>query len=281
MIKIALFNQKEGSGKTTSTINIAGYMAKNYNLNTLIIDITNQANITNILLTEDDFTSKKRLTLFDIFVNHADINNVIQPVLIKTKTDEDAKISGIDILPSKCSMSTIKIKSEYDIINLIKQIKKKYDVILFDCPSCISSISTSVLAATDLVLFSSTPDKDILNVYSKLISTINMLKLKGINENIKIAGIFLTAVSFIESLDKRIFTQYKENFGDLFITTYIRKGNIIKYVNRSGIPLCWLSPNCSVAKDYEKLTEIIIQKIKRYEIKSRIKNDIKRAAANV
>ena len=50
MVKIAVYSRKGGTGKTTSTFNIAGILAKNYKKKVLIIDADSQANITTYLL---------------------------------------------------------------------------------------------------------------------------------------------------------------------------------------------------------------------------------------
>ena len=52
MKKLALFNQKGGCAKTTSVVNIAGYMAK-MGRKVLVVDCDPQANATQFLLMEN------------------------------------------------------------------------------------------------------------------------------------------------------------------------------------------------------------------------------------
>lgn len=275
MLKIMIFNQKGGTAKTTSTFNIAGYMAKKYNKKVLVIDTDPQASISKTLLMENNFNSETDKTIIDIFTKKYDINEVIKTALLKTRGNATPKDLGIDVIASSRSLSSVNLDSEYELLENINKIKKEYDIILFDCSPYLSLMSINVMAASDLILVPATADKDSLDGYSQLIDTMNMLKLNGINYDIKILGVFITVMSLVESFDKYIFTRCRDNFGEQFIDTYIRRSTAAKQSNHFGTPLCWFKSNSSVALDYEKLTDIIIERIKRYSILDRLKKDIK------
>ena len=84
MRKIAIINQKGGSGKTTTAVNLAAALAEKKR-KVLLIDLDPQASTSS-------WFGKPRDTkgLFDLFVNKAHINDIIE------STDTEF----IDIIPS-------------------------------------------------------------------------------------------------------------------------------------------------------------------------------------
>lgn len=275
MLKIMIFNQKGGTAKTTSTFNIAGYMAKKYNKKVLVIDTDPQASLSKTLLMENNFDSEIDKTIVDIFNKKCDINEIIQTALLKTRGNAIPKNLGIDVIPSSRLLSSVDLKSEYELVENINRIEKEYDIILFDCSPYLSLISINVMAASDFILVPATADKDSLDGYGQLIDTMNSLKLNGINYDIRILGVFITIMSVVESFDKYIFKRCRDNFGEQFIDLSIRRSTSAKQSNHFGTPLCWFKPNSNVALDYEKLTDIIFERVKRYSMLDRLKKDIK------
>lgn len=260
-IKIAVFNQKGGTAKTTSTINIAGILVKEYGKQVLIIDGDPQANSTKTLLMENGWDEEHEYTVVDVLENKIDINKVIKPALIRTRTNALPKELGIDVLPTKRGMGAIEIESVYDIKDHVDKISKDYDFIIYDCPPYLSEFSISILAAVDWVLVPATVDKDSLDGYGELLDTINMLKVKNYNKDIKILGIYLTMINPNESFDKYIYNSCLENFGGQFINVTVRRNTIAKQASFFGTPLCWFKPTAKVTNDYKELVKEILERL--------------------
>jgi chromosome partitioning protein len=90
---IAVINQKGGVGKTTTTVNVAAYLAK-AGRSVLIVDADPQGNATSGL-----HINKHELerTLYDVLFGRAIIADVIQPT----------NISKLHILPSQYAIKGI------------------------------------------------------------------------------------------------------------------------------------------------------------------------------
>ncbi|HDL78272.1 MAG TPA: chromosome partitioning protein ParA, partial [Bacteroidetes bacterium] len=76
---IAIANQKGGVGKTTTAVNLAACLAV-AEIPTLIIDIDPQANATSGIGLNP---TKIEKSVYDVLIDHEDINEVIQATQIK------------------------------------------------------------------------------------------------------------------------------------------------------------------------------------------------------
>ena len=267
MDKIAFYNKKGGVGKTTSVINVAGEMAvKGYKI--LVIDTDGQANSSSQLLMEnDDYISGKSLTLVDYLQGDIKFKDIIYPAKIKTRSNSNAKRKGIDIIPCDSRISFIDI-DEQKLKKLFSEIEKpfgkdkknRYDVILVDFSPYMGDNTISIFQTIDHIIIPITPDCMAADGMLELKQTLDKIRNNGGND-IDILGIFMTDVHLTESYDKWIFEDSKEQLRELMIDFPIRHSTFAKQSVHFGTPLCWLKKTHDVRKDYEKITEFILDKI--------------------
>lgn len=106
---IAIFNQKGGAGKTTTTFNLAGVLAKKYKKKILVVDACRQGDSTKRFLSQDimqaDDCGKNffddLITFEDLFFNPKDVNKAIRNANLCLQVRYVAKKRGIDIIPIK------------------------------------------------------------------------------------------------------------------------------------------------------------------------------------
>lgn len=268
MNKIAFYNKKGGVGKTTSIINIAGELAiKGYKV--LIIDTDGQANSTGQLLMEnEDFIQGSSPTLVDYLIDNIDFKKIIYPAKIKSRSNSNAKRKGIDIIPCDARISFIDI-DENKLRKLFKEIEKplakskkyRYDIILIDFSPYMGNNTISIFQSISHILIPITPDCMAADGMLELKQTVDRIKNNGGNE-IEILGIFMTDVHLTESYDKWIFEDSKNQLGNLMLNIPIRHSTFAKQSVHFGTPLCWLKKNHDIRKDYEKITDYILSKIR-------------------
>lgn len=139
---ISLANHKGGTGKTTTTLNLAVSLIK-MNKKVLVIDMDPQANLSYSLGVKD-----AEYDISDLMLKNASF----EQVLLSDDT--------IDLIPAALSLYSKEIDvarlSEIYNYTLLKNelthAGKKYDFILIDCPPSLSVYTTNALSASDYVL---------------------------------------------------------------------------------------------------------------------------------
>ena len=105
MHTIAVVNQKGGCGKTTTTINLAGFLALE-GRRTLIVDMDPQGHSTLGLLTDSARLSK---TMYDVFVQHINGRETRLPDIIRSvhagRRYVDPEIAASALSESDCPLT--------------------------------------------------------------------------------------------------------------------------------------------------------------------------------
>ena len=167
---ISFINRKGGVGKTTITVNLGGYLAKELKQKVLIVDLDPQASASSWLMTQDRFLknivkspSNPKNTAYQIFrdsiynEDYFDPITGIQPGVVKD-SHERSLIPNLDLLSADTQLDNL----EREIVNyndlktsilwesiLKHKINDDYDYILIDCPPNIGTGSQNALFASD------------------------------------------------------------------------------------------------------------------------------------
>src|SRR5688572_26526463 len=136
---VSVINQKGGTGKTTTTINLGCALAK-LGKKVLLVDLDPQANLSYSLgITEPAGT------LADIFTEQKEFHEII------------SERSGVTVVPGSSELVDIEIslvsqpERETYLKNILKA-AKGYDYVMIDCPPSLSLLTVNALAASDEVV---------------------------------------------------------------------------------------------------------------------------------
>ena len=160
LLTIAVGNFKGGSGKTTTTLTLAQYMAlQGYHV--LVVDLDSQASATSTFgILPDDYY---------------DHEYTIMPYLRGEKplsgTVKTTHWPNIDIIPANLSLhefeaasfSTWKSKGDSTLYSLLRDglkdpvIQDTYDVVLIDCPPSLGNLTTNAMYAANGILITMPP----------------------------------------------------------------------------------------------------------------------------
>lgn len=254
MIKIAVMNQKGGTGKTTSVLNIAGELTLREK-KVLIVDMDTQGNATdNLKLTQ---VSDKTLSdaIDDASLSLADC-------VCKTSTDGLDIIQGGAVLGHALeSIQKMIVGRDTVLRRLFSKFEGDYDFVLFDCsPSLESPLNINVLVATDYVLIPIRVDKNSIEGYGTMLDTIQIVR-ETANPNLRALGLFMTAVESISSLDREMIENLPSMLPDLAFKTSIRKNIDVRKAPIALLPLCYFNPRATAARDYAALTDEILDRV--------------------
>ena len=261
MKKIAVFNQKGGCGKTTTVFNLAGCLAKR-GFHVLVIDCDPQHNITNSLHMESMDTVALEHTITDVLSETVRIKDAVYTSMIRTRGNAKPKDIGIDFIPSDRRLSSLTLNDDGDVLKRsLTELDGAYDYVLFDCPPGLSDIIINALVASDYILVPVAADKDSLDGYGELIDTVQAIVDNHINPELKILGVFMTLVNGRDSFDTYLYEQCRQLFEERFMEETIRRQSYAKRAPFFARPLCYYKPTCDVAKDYERLTDAVLEKL--------------------
>ena len=242
---VAFLNQKGGVGKTTTCVNMAGYLAQ-MGKKVLLLDIDPQGNASSNLGIEKDSKPK---TIYDVIVDDNTIDEVIQRT----------KLENLDIIPSDVDLAGAEIElvqmnnREKIVRNILRKIQNNYDYICIDCPPSLGLITVNALTACDSVLIPIQCEYFALEGLSQLMYTIKLVK-KHLNENIDVEGVVLTMKDNRSNLGQSVAQDITKYFGKKVYKTIIPRNIRLAEAPSFGEPICVYDPKCTGAQSYKALT---------------------------
>ena len=251
---ISISNQKGGVGKTTSSVNIATYLAAS-EIPTLIIDMDPQANSTSGLGLEMQNDSK---SIYDVIINEISPESAIQRT----------NLEYLDIIPSSSQLVGAEIElvseisREYMLKEALDKIKGKYKYIIIDSPPSLGLLTLNVLTASDSIIIPIQCEYYALEGLSQLLNTIRLVQ-KRLNEKLEIEGILVTMYDSRLNLSKQVVKELEDYFGDKVYETYIHRNVRLGEAPSHGKPILLYDASCVGAQDYMNLVSEMLIKNER------------------
>lgn len=178
--KICFINKKGGVGKTTTTMQMAGYLS-GIGAKVLMIDIDPQGNLTSCLGVNTDGEN----TISELLLGEASFSETVQ------------KTAYGDIIPSDDSLCyremeiSGRVARELLLSNALKGQVDGYDYVLIDCPPAINTFTYNVFLFADSVVIVSEVGLFSAQGCGKMIDTVRQV-VGAYNRTIDIAGILFT-----------------------------------------------------------------------------------------
>jgi chromosome partitioning protein len=200
---IGFINQKGGVGKTTSTINVARYLAE-LGKTVLLVDLDPQGNASSGLGIDARQMTKN--------LYHAMVGGLPpQEIILQTETQNFHVIPAAqDLAGAEIEMVHLEGR-EYRLQNVLRQVKQYYDYILIDSPPSLGLLTINGLVASDEVVIPVQTEYYALEGLSQLLGTIELVR-ERLQPNLKICGALLTLYDRRNRLSRQVVSEVRAHF---------------------------------------------------------------------
>ena len=249
---LAFSNQKGGVGKTTSAVNVALSLAVS-EIKTLLIDLDPQANATTGL---SELVVEEKNNIYDAILGHENAKNCI------TKTS----FSHLDIITSTNDLVGAEIElvgvmaREYQLKKALKNIEKKYDIIIIDCPPSLGLLTINALTASSAIVIPIQCEYYALEGLGQLLNTVRLVQ-RHLNKKLEITGILMTMYDGRLNLSKQVVEEVNSFFKEKLFKTFIHRNVRLSEAPSFGKPALLYDANSTGAQNYMTLTEEILQRV--------------------
>lgn len=204
---IAFFNQKGGTAKTTSTLNVAAALAER-GKHVLVLDLDPQASLTMALGVD--------VAALDVSVYDLLLDDTVGIADVTRQTS----IDNIRIVPSHPDLAA----AEMELLNVLERERQldnrlrqadlsHYDFVLVDSPPALNIISINILVAIRELIIPIEPHPLSVMVLQRLFDTLR--RIRRLNPDLEIAGFLPTKVHHSSRLAVDMLATLQTQFPDL------------------------------------------------------------------
>lgn len=249
---IAVTNQKGGVGKTTTSINLAYFLAK-AGKSTLLIDFDPQGNATSGL-----GINKSELpgTMTEVIKGEQPINQII----IKTDHNNLWLAPTTSILANTEVEMTQADKRFSRLKIAIEPLKDDYEYIIIDSPPSLSLLTVNGLIAANYVLLPVQAEFYALEGLGQLLETMKLVR-KGMNPALELLGVLPTMMDTRTTLSNQVHAEIKRHFpGKVFESTIPRNIRLAEAPSH-GLPIGVYDRFSKGSRAYKALAKEVIGRV--------------------
>jgi chromosome partitioning protein len=253
---IVFANQKGGTGKTTSCLNVAGFLSKN-NKKVLVVDFDPQANATSGLGVDlNSLVNSMYDVVLDQFEEYEGVS--IKEIILETDVNNlHLAPAEMDLAVAELLLANMEDRAIF-LDRILNDVRSLYDYIFIDVPSNTGLLMINGLCASNQIVVPIEPSifsletleglnlflQDIAKTIEHSISQMTVILNRYVKPN------FFSRLNHKSDPSKFIEKELKKMFQTVFL---VPESNKIFEAQRLGIPISQYSPNSAVGRAFMKV----------------------------
>ncbi|MCM8782239.1 MAG: AAA family ATPase [Candidatus Omnitrophica bacterium] len=246
---IAICNQKGGTGKTTSAINLSACLAL-AGKRTLLIDLDPQGNATSGIGIDKHNVQRN---IYQVLIEESDLKEILHTTII----------NNLWVAPSSLDLTGAEVElvgalgREYRLKRAVTKEKENFDFVIIDSPPSLGLLTINALCAAESVLIPVQCEYYALEGLSQLINTIELVR-ENINQSLYIEGVLLTMADFRTNITKEVIQEVKNYFKEKVYESIIPRSVRLTEAPSFGQPIALYDKDSIGAQKYAELTKEIL-----------------------
>jgi len=249
---IAIANQKGGVGKTTTTINLAAFLAK-AGQRVMVVDLDPQGNTTS-----------------GLGIDKQAIDASLYDVLMQGRHAHEAALQtdyhGVVVMPAAEVLAAAEVElvdkpqREFQLKQSLANLP--YDYILIDCPPSLGLLTINGLVAADSLIIPVQAEFYALEGLGQLIQTVQRVR-KALNPELDLMGVVLTMHNGRTTLSSQVHDEVKRHFPDKVFDTIIPRNVRLAEAPSFGQPITHYDRWSKGARSYASLAKEVHKRAQR------------------